>query len=275
MNKLQATAVVTLFVFFMAGCAFVEIGGDAPSPSSSGAQAIANRDITGNIQIALAWGQRLTPPRDLSRAIVNLQNAIHKYTQLSVTLNDHLRLSSPSIMNMPFVYVTADTQFDLTPTEIENLRNYLSAGGFILLDNSMPQHEESPVEASMRKMARDILGSGARFRPLPNDHDIYRSYFNFDGPPMGVENQTVTRSSIPVVDDNGNPTGQMRENRAMPRRVPYLEGIQVGDHIGVVLANKGYGHKWTEFANNEPQLKMGVNFVVYALTMPGGVADAR
>ncbi|MCD6307470.1 MAG: DUF4159 domain-containing protein, partial [Candidatus Latescibacteria bacterium] len=123
---------------------------------------------------------------------------------------------------------------------------------------------------------KDVLGSGARFEPIPKDHEVYHSYFNFDdGPPVGVENQAVTTNSIPVLDSSGNQTAQSREKRLMPRRVPYLEGIWVDGRLAVVLANKGYGVKWAEYSNNEPQLKMGVNMVVYALTVPGDLGFGK
>jgi len=262
---------------FIAGCSFVEIGGESSGGSSTGgADPAIKKDITGSTKLAFAWGQRLSPPRELARALINLKDAMHRWTKISVQIDDHLRLESQRIMDMPFVYITTSSQFDLTRQEAENLRTYLENGGFLLLDNPAPQYDKSPAEASFRKMMKDVLGSGARFEPIPKDHEVYHSYFDFDdGPPVGVENQTVTTSRIPVLDSSGNPTAQTRENRAMPRRIPYLEGIWIGDRLAVVLANKGYGVKWAEYSNNDPQLKMGVNMVVYALTAPGGLGSGK
>ena len=53
------------------------------------------------------------------------------------------------------------------------------------------------------------------------------------------------------------------------KAVLYLEGIWLDERIVAIYSDKGYANKWKELSNNEPQLKMGVNFVVFALD-PGG-----
>lgn len=45
------------------------------------------------------------------------------------------------------------------------------------------------------------------------------------------------------------------------------------DRLSVVYSGKGYGKKWKDISNNDPQQKMAVNFVVYALTQNGGIAN--
>jgi hypothetical protein len=42
-----------------------------------------------------------------------------------------------------------------------------------------------------------------------------------------------------------------------------------------VYCDKVYCLKWKELTNNEPQLKIGVNFVVFALTQAGGIAQQK
>jgi hypothetical protein len=58
----------------------------------------------------------------------------------------------------------------------------------------------------------------------------------------------------------------------MSKQVLYLEGVWIKDRLAIVYSNKGYIVRWTELDNNVPQLKMGVNFIVYALRQEGGLA---
>ena len=59
----------------------------------------------------------------------------------------------------------------------------------------------------------------------------------------------------------------------MTKIVIFLEGIWIDDRLVAVYSDKGYAHKWKEFTNNTPQLRMGVNMVVYALTQNDGMTQ--
>jgi len=61
----------------------------------------------------------------------------------------------------------------------------------------------------------------------------------------------------------------------MAGQVLYLEGVWLDERLVAVYSDKGYAIKWKDLANNEPQLKIGVNFVVFALTQAGGIAQQK
>ena len=42
-----------------------------------------------------------------------------------------------------------------------------------------------------------------------------------------------------------------------------------------IYSDKGYAIKWAQMSDNDPQLKMGVNMVVFALTQAGGIAQTK
>ena len=52
----------------------------------------------------------------------------------------------------------------------------------------------------------------------------------------------------------------------------FLEGVWLDNRLVAVYSGKGYALKWRSLSNNEPQLKMGVNMVVFALIQEGGIA---
>jgi len=57
--------------------------------------------------------------------------------------------------------------------------------------------------------------------------------------------------------------------------VHYLEGIWLDNRLVAIYSDKGYAHKWKDLTNNEPQLKIGVNMVVFALIQEGSIAQQK
>jgi hypothetical protein len=216
------------------------------------------RNVKGFVYLALAWGSVLQPSRQ--RAVTQLVRAINAYTSIRAEVDDQLFLDSQDLFRAPFVYITTSSAFELTTHEAANLAKYLRGGGFVVADNDHPDLEYGPAEASLRAMFKQALGRDARFVQLANDHPLYHIFFDFEGgPPPGGEASSVSASSV---------TG-----KASP--VPHLEGIYVGDRLVAVYMDKGYGAFWEKEFENEPQLKMGVNLVVYALTQKGSIAEQQ
>ena len=275
------------------------------------------QDIKGFIHIPMIWAEQIKLSNNIHDinmsiydqqytniqvAVINLVEAVNKYTDIQAKMDNHLFLSSSKLSKTPFVYITTNKAFELTQTEKENFGNYLENGGFAILDNPEPWYECSAAEASLRQMLKDILGKDARFQPIPNDHDLYHCYFDFDGgPPQGSENLSFDRSGMVITTTTGV-CGERARNAAMSKPVHYLEGIYIGDRLAAIYSDKGYTSKWQQrvlipeeiippshlseedkkkhietvvswYPNNLPQLKMGVNMIVYALTQPKGITQ--
>ena len=226
------------------------------------------QSIKGFVYISTAWGAQLKPPDTLKRAVINLVEAVNRYTNINAKVDTHLFLDSRKIFESPFVYITSDKAFELTDIERTNFGDYLRNGGFAVIDNGEPRYEFGQAEASLRQMLRDSLGADAQFVPIKNDHPIYHCFHDFDGPPQGAEIQMVQTAT------NGM-QGIEALNTAMSKQVLYLEGIWLEERLVAVYSDKGYAHKWKDLMNNEPQLRMGVNFVVFALTQSGGIAQQK
>lgn len=78
----------------------------------------------------------------------------------------------------------------------------------------------------------------------------------------------------PSVDSNtGKQISPGRESFETPKDITYLEGVTVSGRIAAVFSQKRYIEKWKARANNEPQLRMGVNMIVFAVTQKGGMAQ--
>ncbi len=189
---------------------------------------------------------------------------MNPYTGIRAQPGPHLYLGSGGIHRMPFLSVTTDRAFEMTPLERENLGRYLRNGGFVFADNGTPNWENGAAEASLRQMFRDVLGCHARFEPIPASHPLYHCFFDFDNP---LQAGDIT---IQKVETTGM-CGSTAPSNIMPPSVFFLEGIWLDGRLVAVYSDKGYSGKWTLLNNNEPHLKFGVNLVVYALTQEGGM----
>ena len=214
-------------------------------------------NVTGFVYLARAWGTILEPSRP--RALLQLARWINNWTRIEAQVDEQMYLDSQALFKAPFVYITTGSAFELTKHEAANLGKYLRNGGFVLADNDAPRMEYGPAEASIKAMFKQALGRDARFVPLRDDNPIYHVFFDFDGgPPLGGE---VLNAS---------------NQYAATRRPSYwLEGIYLRDRLVAVYSDKGYGALWERETENEPQLKLGVNLVVFALTQKGGIAQQQ
>jgi hypothetical protein len=228
------------------------------------------QNIKGFIYIATAWGAQLRPPDTLKRSVIELVEAVNRYTNINAKVDTHLFLDSRKVYETPFVYVIADQAFELTEIERKVFGEYLRKGGFAVIDNGTPSYEFGQAEASLRQMLRDSLGADAKFLPIPNDHPLYHCFFDFnDGPPQGSEMAAM------VTTDTAGLQGYTARGMTMVKPVLYLEGITIDNRLVAIYSDKGYAIKWKDVSNNEAQLKMGVNMIVFALTQAGGIAQQK
>jgi len=225
------------------------------------------QSVKGFIYIATLWGAQLEPA--YKRAVIHLSDAVNRYTNIRSKVDKHLFVDSRKLFDTPFVFLCVDEQFELTEIEARNFGEYLRKGGFAVLDNGTPTNEFGAAEASLRQMLRDGLGNEAKFLPIPNTHPVYHSFFDFDdGPPNGSEISTSQVTTILNLGETYNRT-------TMSKQVLYLEGITLSDRLIAIYSDKGYAKKWADTSNNEPQLKIGVNMVVFALTQEGSIAQQK
>jgi len=225
------------------------------------------QSIKGFIYIATLWGAQLEP--SYKRAVIHLSDAVNRYTNIRSKIDKHLFIDSRKLFDTPFVFLCAEKMFELTKIEADNFGNYLRKGGFAVLDNGTPNYDFGAAEASLRRMLRDSLGNDAKFLPIPENHPIFHCFFDFDdGPPQGAEIKKTNVTTIEEPHETPNRT-------VMYKPVLYLEGITLDDRLVAIYSNKGYGLRWAETSENEPQLRLGVNMVVFALTQEGSIAQQK
>ena len=224
-------------------------------------------------------------PRQLveRRMLQGLADKMVAQTQVHVEVRDAVRLDDPQLLQVPFVLLTVNTPFEFTNSEAANLGEYLTGGGFLLVDIvSVLWHNYSDDELDI-PAARSIIRAGFhavgyqewkdwQFRRLELTHPLYHCFYDMDSLPRGMRDMHY--GSAPLTPD-------------------YLEGIVVGDQLAGVYSMRGYADYWagvgkqeldwalTNNVANSPFLasaeeplvyNLGINMVVYALTREGSLA---
>ena len=109
--------------------------------------------ISGYTEIAYAWGEMFSPPKSCPRSIINLKEAMNRWTNIKTEIRQNILMGEPDLLKMPFVFLSTNNNFDLTKTEQANLRKFFENGGFLFADNPRPDRD-NPGAASLKKISR-------------------------------------------------------------------------------------------------------------------------
>lgn len=183
------------------------------------------------------------------RMPANVLNSLIEYTTLRVDINERiLPLADPAMLQAPFCYLAGHRLVEFNHAEKQNFETYVRNGGFIFVDDC--NHDIDGVFAqTFEAQMAEIFGEEA-LQKIPNDHAIYSSFFEFDGPPS---------TSLEL---NGWGDDLVHD---------YLKAIEIDGRIAVLYSNKDLGCEWDyDFRNKrfmyEDNTKFAVNIVVYAMT---------
>ena len=179
----------------------------------------------------------------------NILTSLVDYTNLRIDPEERVvRLSDPAMLRAPFCYLAGHKLVEFNAAEATNFERYVRNGGFVFVDDCNHDIDGLFATSFERQMA-SLFGADALAK-LPNDHALYRSFFQFDGPP--ATSFELNGWGDDLVHD-------------------YLKGIVVNGRLGVLYSNKDYGCEWDYDWRNkrflaEDNTKFAVNIVIYALT---------
>ena len=117
----------------------------------------------------------------------NVLNSLVEYTTLRVDPVERVvALSDPKMLEAPFCYLAGHKLVQFTPAERKNFERYVRGGGFVFVDDCNHDVDGLFAKSFEAELAR-MFGPKALHK-IPNNHRIYSSFFEFDGPPnTGVE----------------------------------------------------------------------------------------
>lgn len=145
-----------------------------------------------------------------------------------------IRLDSDEIFAVkpPFIFLTGTRDFELTPKEIENLRNYLLVGGAIWGDSSVPG-KNSRFDIAFRREMKKVVGNvDSGWEKLSPQHPIF------------------TKSFFPEVREVPAGLNSYREP---------VEVLKVHGQIAVVYTANDYGNMWQVGLDKSGQIDLRRN----------------
>jgi Domain of unknown function (DUF4159) len=145
-------------------------------PRASRAFGDSSRFVPSVAQHGGAWDARLSGLRRLAWEL-------QRRTSVEVLPDARpVPLSSTRLFESPFLYFGGDGGFPpLTDAEVENLRRYLTYGGFMLADAN-DGSDGSGFDAAFRRELARVLPQ-APLAPLPQEHVVFKSFFLLDMAP--------------------------------------------------------------------------------------------
>jgi len=167
------------------------------------------------------------------------------------TVSRVVRLSpeDPALFEHPFAVLVGDSALpEVSDAAVEQLRRYITYGGFLLIDDATGA-ERSDFDDSVRRLLGRLFPT-RQLAPLPSDHSLYRAFFLI-----------------------GSPKGRLANHR-------WLEGVGFGKTTRIVycrndlsgaLARTRDGRDLMQVepggsSQRREAVKLGINLVVYALT---------
>ncbi|HTQ36717.1 MAG TPA: DUF4159 domain-containing protein [Steroidobacteraceae bacterium] len=164
------------------------------------------------------------------------------------------------VFDWPYLIVGLPGFWDLTDEQVVKLREYLLRGGFLLADSFFGSREwDGFVEGMERVFPRDKYPNQT-IKDLPDSHPLFHTVYDLDARHMVPNMNSLEGSGLPYRNDGSEPHWRAildDNNRVM---------------VAIAFNNDlGDSYQWADdpdypAAGAELGLKMGVNFVVYALT---------
>jgi len=106
-------------------------------------------------------------------ALPNLAKYCNQQLRTDIaTEDDIVEVGSPDMFLYPYIYMTGHGNVVFTQAQAQNLRRYLTSGGFLHIDDNYGLDQYIRLE--MKKVFPEL-----QFVELPFDHPIYHQKFNF------------------------------------------------------------------------------------------------
>ncbi len=194
---------------------------------------------------------------DWPKADIQFVMGLTHLTNLDAYEEDNpVRFDDPELRRFPFVYALEVGYMNLTDSEVLGLREYLMAGGFLVIDDFWGLREWYNFEEQMYRVFPEYP-----IVDIPMDHAVMRAFYEID------EILQVPARGRGIL---GRPTWEDPSDT-----VPRVRGVfdEKGRLIVIINYNTDLGDAWewaedpwypldrTNFA-----YQLGVNMIVYAMT---------
>jgi len=166
-----------------------------------------------------------------------------------------VRLDDPTLRRFPWLYMLEVGYMNLTEAEVEGLRGYMDAGGFLVIDDFWGTREWANFEYEMRRVFPD--------RPIvdiPIGHEIFRSFYNIE-----------EILQVPSINNAYYGGGTWERDGYEPQVRGILD--DTGRIMVIINWNTDLGDAWEwaespdyPFKYSSFAYQLGVNYIIYAMT---------
>lgn len=192
---------------------------------------------------------------DFPKADLQFITVLQRLAKIDVYPGEYaITLDDPDIRRFPFLYALEVGAMSLTDAEVKGLRDYLFAGGFLVIDDFWGTEEWANFEYEIKRVLPefDIV-------EMPLDHEIFHTYYDIE-------------EILQVCARNNCRDGRTWERDGY---VPHARGIFNDEGRLLVMINwntdLGDAWEWAEQPDYPVPLstyafKMGLNFIIYAMS---------
>ena len=176
-------------------------------------------------------------------SLINLLKGLRQRTSIPVGSDQEavVEPGAAALFQYPFVFACGHGNMKLTPTEVANLRRYLTSGGFLWVD------DDFGIDASFRREMKKVFPE-TKLVELPFSHPIFHGLYDFPhGLPKIHEHDGGPARAFAIVHDG--------------RVVVFFS---YDSDLGDGLEDEEVHHDPPE--KREEALRMALNVVHYALT---------
>ncbi|MEX2465928.1 MAG: DUF4159 domain-containing protein [Gemmatimonadota bacterium] len=202
------------------------------------------------------WGRSDAWATDFPKSDRQFVTVLKRLVRLDVQEHENaIRLDDPLLRRFPVLYMVEVGDMDLGNTEVEGLRGYLDAGGFLIIDDFWGSREWAGFAENIHRVLPDKA-----IVDLPLDHPIFSAYYDI----RDVKQVPARGRGV-----GGRPAAECRGCEATVR------GIFDDDGRLMVIINwntdLGDAWEWAEdpiypLEYSTYAYQMGANMIVYAMS---------
>ena len=170
---------------------------------------------------------------------------LKEVTRIHTVANVHeiVDIDSPDLFKYPFTYLCEPGYLDLNPKDVQNFKQYLDRGGFVLVDDFRGARHLDNLVRQIQKMYPN-----RRITPLTISHPIFNTFYKIETLDMRPPYGPGPVAFLGLEDEHGRLTMVINYNNDLSE---WWEGLDRGE---------------VSMHDAATSLKFGVNYVMYALT---------
>ena len=201
------------------------------------------------------WGRRGSWATDYPKGDQQFLIVLKRLVRLrAYDWDNAISLADPDLRRFPVIYAVEVGGMDMSQDEVEGLRGYLDAGGFMIVDDFWGRREWDAFEYNIRRVYPD--------RPIVEiglDHPIYSAYYDIE-----------EVKQVPAIG-----RGVYGPTEECYGCYPQVRGIydDEGRLVVIINFNTDLGDAWEHAENPSYPLEystyayeMGANMIVYAMS---------